>query len=579
MNINSARVDFKSPSLPQGGLAFDSFDRIIEAATLDEVIPALEELERAARDGYYAVGYLAYEAAPAFEAALQTSPPRDDFPLLLFGLTRNPVAGTQNFTGEFAFGQWQPAWNYGQYKTAFEQVQREITAGNTYQVNLTFPLQSSFTGSVEACYDQLYHAQSSNYCGYIKTDRFSIVSASPELFFEIQGNRIMTRPMKGTMSRGTTPENDNLMRQRLADSIKDQAENLMIVDLLRNDLGRIAVHGSVMEPEIFAIEKYPTVWQMTSSVEAELPPDSSLVEIFKAIYPCGSVTGAPKISTMKIINELETAPRDVYCGAFGVILPGGNAVFNVPIRTVLIEGNKATYHVGSGLVTDSNDKSEYEECLLKAKVLSREYACFELLETMKWTPEAGFDLLSSHLERMAQSAEYFDYIFNFEEVEAALKSKADNWTGPMRVRLLLDKTGAITIEAIPLPPDNPLKTIKLASKNIDSGNLFLYHKTTNRGIYEKFHTEAAPDADDVLLYNERGEITECTIANIAVQLDESGPWYTPPVSSGLLNGTMRRHLLENEELIERVITLDDLKGAAALKLMNSVRGLFSVQLI
>ncbi len=381
------------------------------------------------------------------------------------------------------------------------------------------------------------------------------------------------------MPRGTTLEDDKIMRQSLADSAKDQAENLMIVDLLRNDLGRVAVRGSVKEPEIFAIEKYPTVWQMTSAVEAELPPQTSLTDIFKAIYPCGSVTGAPKISTMKIINELETAPRDVYCGAFGIIMPDGNAIFNVPIRTALITGDNATYHVGSGLVTDSNADSEYDECLIKANVLSREHVRFELLETMKWTPDTGFFLLTEHLERLCDSAEYFNFNLDEEVVQSKLEDESKSWSGPMRVRLLLGKTGDVTIQAVPLPPDNPLKTIKLASTNIDSGNRFLYHKTNNRGIYDQFHAEAAPDADDVLLYNERGEITECTIANIAVQLEPNGPWYTPPVSCGLLNGTMRRHLLESGKIVERVITIDEIKSANAVKLMNSVRDLFEVKLV
>lgn len=579
LNIECARIDFKSPSLPECGLAFNSFERVISVYNIANVIPAIEEIEAAANEGFYAVGYIAYEAAPAFDPSQLTCQPRTDFPLLLFGLTKSPEAQPEQFTGDYSFGSWTPDWNTDQYETAFNEVQQQITGGNTYQVNLTFPLHTSFNGSVKACYDQLHHAQSSNYSGFIKTDEFSIVSASPELFFEVRGNRILTRPMKGTMPRGTTLENDNEMRRKLAESVKDQAENLMIVDLLRNDIGRIAAHGSVREPEIFAIEKYPTVWQMTSAVNAELHEGTGLTDIFKAIFPCGSVTGAPKISTMKIINKLENAPRDVYCGAFGIIMPGGNAIFNVPIRTALITGDRATYHVGSGLVADSKADSEYEECLLKANILSREHVRFALLETMQWTPEAGFFLLKEHLERISDSAEYFDFVRDYETIKGKLEEEANSWNEPMRVRLLLGKNGKITIQAVPLPPDNPLKRIKLASTNIDSGNRFLYHKTNNRRIYELFHAEAAPDADDVLLYNQRHEITECTIANIAVQLKANGPWFTPPVSSGLLNGTMRRHLLECGELVERVITVAELKSANAIKLMNSVRGLFAVNLI
>ncbi len=572
MNLK-AKIDFKHPLIPDKGLEFNRFKKVIVAAALDEVIPALRQVEQAAKDGFYAVGFIAYEAAPAFDPALTTFENAGRLPLLCFALAREPEDQECAGQGEFAFGQWRPDWEQERYLTAFETVQEEISRGNTYQVNLTFPLRTEFHGDIPACYNHLRQAQASNYCGFMQSDDFSIVSASPELFFALHDKTITTRPMKGTRPRGMTLDDDRLLQEELASSEKDRAENLMIVDLLRNDVGRIAVGGTVREPELFTVEKYPTVWQMTSVIEAELPAATSLVDIFKGLFPCGSVTGAPKVSTMKIINRLETAPRGVYCGAFGIVLPGGDCVFNVPIRTATIFPDKTIYHVGSGLVADSQFEDEYRECLHKADVLSRDIAEFELLETMSWFPDKGFYLWREHLDRVTASAEYFD--FDISNFKTRLEQEAKSWSGPMRVRVLCTKDGVINITAVPLPKENPLRRVKLASVPVNSNNPFLYHKTTNRKIYDQ-HRANMGEVDDVILYNERGEVTEATIANIAVCLD--GIWYTPPISSGLLAGTMRRHLLETGKLQERVLTVNDLKKAP-IKLMNSVRGLFKVELI
>jgi para-aminobenzoate synthetase / 4-amino-4-deoxychorismate lyase len=572
--MQCAQIDFKSPMLPDSGLAFDGFERMITASNLMEVIPALQAVEQAAQEGYYAVGFVAYEAAPAFDAALCAYPDSGDLPLLMFGLTREASKIDTSGQGEFQFGQWQPDWSQQKYETAFDTVMDQIKQGNTYQVNLTFPLRTEFYGEIQACYKHLRRAQSSNYCGFIQTNDFSVISSSPELFFAVHDGQIKTRPMKGTRPRGMTLEEDNKLKNELAASIKDQAENLMIVDLLRNDVGRIATKGSVREPELFTIEKYPTVWQMTSVVEADLADKTSLVDIFKALFPCGSVTGAPKVSTMRIINQLETAPRDVYCGAFGIVLPGGNCIFNVPIRTATVFPDKAVYRVGSGLVVDSLLTSEYQECLLKSNVLSTDIKEFELLETLSWYPDSGYYLLQEHLERAGESAEYFDFEWN--DYAERLEFESRQWTHPMRVRLLFNKQGEMSVTAVPLPKENPLRRVKLASTPVNSKNPFLYHKTTNRKVYDQ-HRKQMGDADDILLFNERGELTESTIANVAVCFD--GIWYTPPISSSLLAGTMRRHLLGTGKLQERIITIKDLMSAQKLKLMNSVRGLFDVELI
>ncbi len=570
-----ARVDFQSPLLPADGLWFDGFDEVVEAHSLADVRPALERVERLVRDGMHAVGFLAYEAAPAFDALQvhEASP----LPLLWFGVARTVRVEALPTAGDAISTSFAPVWNQGDYNRAFAIAQDHIHDGNTYQINLTFPMRCRRPIDPVAWYSQLKQAQSANYSGMIQTPGFSIVSASPELFFEKTGARIRTKPMKGTRRRAPLLNDDRQLADELRNSTKDRAENVMIVDLLRNDLGRIADPGGVTVPRLFDVEKYPTVWQMTSTVEATLRDDVGLCDVFSAIFPCGSVTGAPKVKTMEIIKTLEPEPRGVYCGAFGVILPRGDCVFNVPIRTASLIGQDITYSVGSGVVADSNPEHEYHECLLKANVLNAALPEFQLLETILWKLHGGFFVLDHHLERLAESAAYFDFTVDIAATRTELQRAAEGWTEDKRIRLLVHRDGCFELEAAPLTAfSKAIRTVKLADAAVDRHNPFLYHKTTHRAVYNAERARLGA-ADDVILFNECGELTESTIANLAVKLD--GRWYTPPVHCGLLNGTLRRRMVADGDLVERVIRIEELKRAEGLRLLNSVRGCFDVLLV
>jgi para-aminobenzoate synthetase/4-amino-4-deoxychorismate lyase len=570
----SACIDFKSGVLPAAGLYFDGFERIEQAGTAAEVVPCLERVQRAALEGYYAVGFVAYEAASALDPALKTRSAIG--PLVFFGLSREPSVRPPPDPVPFTFSSWSPAWDEADYLQAFTRVQEHIAAGDSYQVNLTFPLLADFHGSVQTCYQQLRQAQSADFCGLISGPEWAVLSVSPELFFERSGTRLRTRPMKGTRKRGRSAEEDLATAEELRASIKDRAENVMIVDLLRNDLGRLAEPGSVKVNSLFNIERFPTVWQMTSEVEARIPADTGLTAIMRAMFPCGSVTGAPKVKSMEIIQRLETASRHVYCGAFGVVKPGGDCVFNVPIRTLLLDrgSGRASYPVGSGVVADSDPGFEYRECLLKSRVLDPLPERFELFETMLWRPGIGVELLEPHLHRLARSARYFGFDCVQERLLESLQQASGNWAGGTRVRMLLAADGRVRFEAEPCAEFPGQVVIKLADEPVNSTDLFLYHKTTRRQVYDRERARLGA-ADDAILYNERGEITESTVANVAVRLEQG--WFTPPVASGLLAGVQRARLLAAGDITERVITVDEARGAGELHLFNALRGRYAAR--
>jgi para-aminobenzoate synthetase/4-amino-4-deoxychorismate lyase len=432
----------------------------------------------------------------------------------------------------------------------------------------------------------LHLAQAQNkYAAYVDTGRYVIASASPELFFQLDGGTITGRPMKGTVERGRTTLEDKEQADWLRNSEKNRAENVMIVDMIRNDLGRIAKTGSVHVPELFTAEKYPTLWQMTSTVQAAT--SASITTIFKALFPCASITGAPKVSTMKFIAELETTPRKIYTGSIGYISPNRKATFNVAIRTALIDRKNQTaeYGVGGGIVWDSTSPDEYAEALLKARVLTESSPQFSLLETMLWAPEEGFFLREKHIARLLDSAGYFNFPITCNggvtpslRVEHYLNEIASQFTSPQRVRLLLDKNGNLSHETSPFQPadGHPSLKVCLAREPVDSGNVFLFHKTTHREVYESARRNL-PDCDDVLLFNERDELTEFTVGNLVVELDRK--LYTPPLSCGLLAGTYREHLLETGQVEERVIRKDELSNCTKFLFVNSVRKMQSVTLM
>ncbi|MCX7992271.1 MAG: aminodeoxychorismate synthase component I [Fimbriimonadales bacterium] len=548
---------------------------VVQVHTHSEVLPALAEVEQAVQRGLTAIGYVAYEASHGLDKAFPQA--QAHLPLVWFGVYERLEAHPHPRLGGRAVGEgldWRPTLTESAYHHALLRIRDYIEAGDVYQVNYSFRLRMPFVGDTHNLFWQLYHAQPVPYAAYIDTGEHVILSLSPELFFVLEGERITSRPMKGTAPRGVRLESDLQQAQSLRCSEKNRAENLMIVDMVRNDLGRIAKTGTVCVPQLFETERYATLWQMTSTVEAKT--DAPLPEIFRALFPAASITGAPKIRASQIIHELETTPRGVYTGAVGVVLPDRRAQFNVAIRTLVYDraAEQLEYGVGSGVVWDSEKQAEYQECLAKAQVILKPRPEFELLETILWRAGKGYFLVEKHLERLQRSAEYFGFKCDGEAIQdllcrtvQGLANKAPE--AVYRIRLLLNRVGEARLECAPLEPKPRLWRVALAPKPVDPSNVFLYHKTTNRMIYEQARA-ACPDCDDVILWNPRGEVTESTIANVVVKLN--GRRYTPPISCGLLGGVYREYLLERGRVEERVITIEELQQAEVVYLINSVRG-------
>ncbi len=551
-------------------LYFSTPHKIVVAEKIEDVFPALAEIEDLiASLQWHAAGFISYEAAPAFDSALQAQT-KAQFPYLWFGLypEPRPISLPQPDAPKPVL-DWQPTVKREAYLSAVAEIKNAIAKGKTYQVNYTMQLGADFTGAawnffLHLTRDQNLHA------AFINTERYVICSASPELFFRLDGNSIVCRPMKGTVARGRTTTEDFEQSQWLRNSDKNRAENVMIVDMIRNDLGKIADVGSVQVPFLFETERYSTLWQMTSTVTATTK--ASLTGIFQALFPCGSITGAPKVSTMKIIAELENTPRKLYTGTIGFMLPNRKASFNVAIRTLLIdrETDKAEYGIGGGIIWDSAATDEYEEALLKAQTLLKESIPFSLLETILWTPENGFFLREAHLRRMFDSAIYFDIPVTMEKLERYLDKASDEFSSPRRVRVLLNQAGELSHNSQVFEPSESHHKLKvcLAKEPINSRNVFLFHKTTQRQVYE-LARRGFETLDDVLLYNERGELTEFTIGNLVVELD--GKLLTPPISCGLLAGTFRAHLLETHQVLENTITLEQIGRCTKIFRVNSIR--------
>ncbi len=576
---------------------FSNPHRLFVVESLQDVLPTLHKIEDLVNENnWHSAGFLSYESAPAFDSSHRTLD-LTGFPLLWFGLYPEPrvISLPQPALPKPAL-TWSPTTDRGTYNAAIEEVKDHIAEGRTYQVNYTMRLQSGFDADPWDFFLHLAQGQNSH-AAYLDTGRYVIASASPELFFQLDGETITCRPMKGTTRRGRTNAEDAEQAQWLKDSAKNRAENVMIVDMIRNDLGRIARVGTVRVPKLFTPERYPTLWQMTSTVQAET--SASVARIFTALFPCASITGAPKVSTMRIISELETTPRNIYTGSIGTIAPNRRAKFNVAIRTALIdrETRTAEYGVGGGIVWDSEVGDEYEEALLKARVLTESPPQFSLLETMVWTPEEGFFLREKHIARLVDSAEYFGFAIERRGgvtqpllpnaiLDIYLNEISARFTSPQRVRLLLDKHGRLSYEATLFDLAAKPRTwkVRLASKPINSNDVFLYHKTTNRAVYENALSPAGSEVlqkqheyDDVLLYNELNEVTEFTIGNIVVEMN--GEMFTPPISSGLLPGTFREYLLETGQIKERVIRVQELGKCSKIFLINSVRKWVKVELI
>lgn len=546
---------------------------IIQAHDLGEVQSALSFVEtQVEKKGLHAAGFISYEAAPAFDSAFKVVP-SSNCPLLWFGLYDSPEPidlPRPTSKRDYSLGEWRPSVTRDEYASAIQRIREYIAEGDTYQVNYSFRLKTKFSGDVWSFFLRLAHSQQSRHSAFIETEQFAICSASPELFFRLDGSDLVSRPMKGTAQRGLTFADDKRMGEWLQASEKNRSENVMIVDMVRNDIGRVAEPSSISVPKLFEVERYPTVWQMTSTVKGKT--DQPVGSIMSALFPCASITGAPKVRSTEIIAELESLPRRVYTGAIGYIAPQRKAQFNVAIRTVLIDrtSGEAEYGVGGGIVWGSTPDDEYNECLNKAKVLTEERPEFSLLETMLWAPDQGYFLLEYHLRRLSDSAEYFGYNCDVVEVGRMLEIAAKGFAAaPQKVRLLVSSGGMIHIEhkAMLLDRSQPVR-LRLAATPVDREDVFLYHKTTHRVVYDRARTECS-DCDDVLLWNAQGEVTESTIANIVVETEKG--LITPPVECGLLAGTFRRWLLEQGKVREQKIMVEELRNAKAICLVNSVR--------
>jgi len=524
----------------------------------------------------HAAGFIAYEAGYALEpklAPLARAVAQERPPLLWFGLFEQAeTVDAAEFLPDAA-GAWvgpvQPRIGEGDYRRGVEKVLQHVLDGDVYQANLTFRAEVRVAGSPAALYAGLRARAAAGHGALVFTGAHWILSLSPELFFTLDGGTVTTRPMKGTAPAGSDPA-------ELHDDPKQRAENLMIVDLLRNDLSRVARPGSVRVPELFAVETYPTVLQMTSTVTAELDEGAGPVDLLEAIFPCGSITGAPKIRAMEIIKSLEPEPRGVYCGAIGRVTPNGDAAFNVAIRTLTLnaEGpgsDKARLGLGAGIVADSRPGDEWRECLAKGAFVESQ-GRFDLIETMPFDPLAGIAELDRHLARMKRSAETFEYPFDRHSARNELQA-ATFRAGPSLVRLLLSRSGALAIEVRTLPdtPDEPVE-VAIAARPVPADDFRLAHKTSNRAFYDE--ARAASGAFELLFRDEAGFLTEGSFTSLFVK--RGGKLLTPPLARGLLAGILREQLIEEGSAVEADLVEGDLKHGFLIG--NSVRGLIRARL-
>jgi para-aminobenzoate synthetase/4-amino-4-deoxychorismate lyase len=576
---------FLHDNAPNAGrsLVFERPSRVLTTRKRADVAALIAEAERASAAGKHLAGYLSYELGLAFEQRLLPLLPEDtEFPLLWLGVYDAPLE-----MDRLAAWRWlkerasrelvrvddlRYSMTRGGYGGAFKRVMDYIHAGDVYQINLTLHAYFQLTGDPAALYRDLCRSQPVAHGAFIQTGEHHVLSLSPELFIENRGGRIVTRPMKGTAPRGLTSADDDAIKKALVADEKSRAENLMIVDLLRNDVGRIAKMGSVQVEKLFSVETYRSLHQMTSTVAADLKPGLKLGEILRSLFPCGSVTGAPKIRAMQIIHEVENGPRGLYTGSIGHVAPNGDFSFNVAIRTAVIgAGGAGEIGIGGGIVADSKEDAEYNECLLKLDFFRQAVEPPGLIETMLWA-EDEFWLLSRHLARLERSAAHFGYRYDRNLVIAALEQAVAGKCGPLRVRLVLSPKGEIGASAVSASSTKRLRFL-LADERMDSGDPLLRHKTTRRAIYDKPREEAQKfhGADEVIFRNERGELTEGSFTTLFVEKD--GELFTPAFSCGLLPGTLREQLLQRGEAREAILTLRDLETADKIFLGNSVRGL------
>lgn len=556
---------------------------VISCNTQTRVVACLDQIDRWVKNGFYAAGYISYEAGYALEAAAGKAGSLSSMPLLWFGIFDKPRPFTPPSSRQkYTITTLRPSLSRKRYIAALKTVKKHISRGDTYQIDYTFMHRFMFSGADYALYRKLCRRQRVAYAAFLRTGRHSVISLSPELFFRKKGKSIMMQPMKGTICRGRYNVEDTHYANQLQACPKNRSENLMIVDLLRNDLGRVARPGSVAVRDLFAVQRYETLHQMISTVTARVSAKVSLLELCRSLFPSGSVTGAPKIRAMQVIGALENRPRGIYTGAIGYCAPNGEMTFSVAIRTLVIDrrSGRGELGVGSGVVHDSDPAKEYDECLLKGHFLTHPGAsAFRIVETLLWRPGRGYWLYRLHLNRLTESAAYFGFIFDPGKARFALSRAARSFIGPgrRRVRLCLSRTGDITVASAKIERGHDAGTIRFAAGRIDENNIFLFHKTTQRDHYAEVLAAArAEGCFDVLFINRKGEVTEGARSNIVVRI--AGRLFTPPVSSGLLNGVLRRYLIKTGTIAERTLFPSDVRAAEEIYMINSVRGMVRVRL-
>jgi para-aminobenzoate synthetase/4-amino-4-deoxychorismate lyase len=583
MTITS-RIDFSDPNdsaAPRLRHAFGTPREVLVAHQLAEVRPVLDAVQAAGLQGRWCVGYVRYEAAPAFDAALAVHAPGG--PLAWFAVYDEALPWPDDASASPAQVQWAETCLRPAFGAAMDQIQRAIAAGELYQVNFTAPLEGAWVGeppegAAPALFAALQRAQPGGYAAFIDTGNTGdaqVLSVSPELFFDWQGGQILARPMKGTAARGATPQDDAAQAETLRASPKERAENVMIVDLLRNDISRIAEPFSVQVPRLFHTEALPTVWQMTSDVQARTRAGTTLADVFAALFPCGSVTGAPKVRAMQMIRTLEPQPRGVYCGAIGVVRPGEQghgirATFNVPIRTVTVQAGLLRCGIGSGITSGAAPDAEWQEWRNKRQFLERASLPFDLLETLA-LQEGQLRHAAEHLQRLAAAAAHFGAPWDAAKVQHCMNELAQaHPQGLWRVRLLLDVQGQARAQAFAMDASPAQVRLQLADRPLmEAHGEFVRFKTTRRAHYDAF-TPTQPGVFDTVLWNAEGEITECTRGNVAMLVE--GRWLTPPLSCGLLPGVGRALALRDGKLTEAVVRVQDLPRVQGWAFVNSLRG-------
>ncbi len=582
-------------------LLFEAPEYIISARDTKEVPATIKQLETLSQTDKYAVGYFSYELGYLLEPKLnQLLPAKRKYPLIWFGVFSKPqiLGATEqqdwlikkiNKSGpaEYTFKNIKLSDDHSSYSKKFSQAKENIAKGDIYQLNLTFNSNFQFQGNIFKLYQDLKRKQRMEHGALIVSEEFTILSASPEHFLSIQDQQAMTTPMKGTAKRGRTFEEDEKIKIWLQEDKKSQAENLMIVDLMRNDLARISEIGSIKVDDLFTIKTFPTLHQMTSNVVGTLKPKINITNWLQALFPPGSITGAPKLRAMELIKEIEQYERGIYTGTIGMLAPKNNndikpnTYFNVAIRTLTIwPDGIGQMGIGSGVVADSDPDDEYNECLLKMKFLNEAYPEFELLETLSYSPQNGYLYFAEHMQRLQKSASYFGYMLDIKEIEDTLiKLEKDIGNNDHIVRLTISQEGRInlTTREFSPPKQNTIFKFIISEKRMNKENIFLYHKTTNRAFYDdEFQLQQnKTGCDEVIFLNEQQEITEGSRTNIFIKKDNC--LQTPHISSGLLPGTLRESLLKQKKCVENIITLKDLEKAEKIFIGNSVRGLVHAQ--